>query len=63
MDKIMLKAMLHSGAQRAPLLVLSCQFQSAEVEDVNSTMPSLDVADRLKLCDINHPWQVSCSTI
>ena len=47
--------LLASRNQRIPLLVLSCLFQAS---DEQSSLPSLDVADKLKLIDISNPWQV-----
>ena len=47
--------LLASHNQRIPLLVLSCLFQT---DDQQTSLPSLDVADKLKLIDISNPWQV-----
>ena len=47
--------LLASRNQRIPLLVLSCLFQA---NNEQSSLPSLDVADKLKLIDISNPWQV-----
>ncbi|XP_011404472.1 PREDICTED: F-box only protein 4-like isoform X1 [Amphimedon queenslandica] len=47
--------LLASHNQRIPLLVLSCLFQT---DDQQPSLPSLDVADKLKLIDISNPWQV-----
>ena len=50
--------MLLSSTQRIPVLVLSCVFHRNNIIVEESTLPSLDVADKLKLLDINNPWQV-----
>lgn len=53
-----LRAMLLSSTQRIPVLVLSCVFIRNEATNDDTTVPSLDVADKLKLLDISNPWQV-----
>ena len=64
LDLLMLQAMLHSNvSQTTPLLVLSCQPSSTEADassqsPVSSPVPPVEVAQRLKLSELEHPWQV-----
>ena len=69
LDTTMINAMLRSGSPRNALLVLSF-FVDKKTEDTNTPAEtdaqtpsatndsSLDVADKLKLCNISCPWQV-----
>ena len=61
LDTTMINAMLRSGSPKNALLVLSCHLQR-EGDKPNSGFPandsSLEIADKLKLCDISCPWQV-----
>ena len=68
----MIKAMLCSGSPRNALLILSCSLQKQEDTTAANTDgdkkpsppsndSSLKVADKLELCDISCPWQVSIS--
>ena len=64
LDLLILQAMLHSNvSQTTPLLVLSCQPNSTEADassqsPVSSPVPPVEVAQRLKLSELEHPWQV-----
>ena len=60
---MMISAMLQSGSAKNALLVLSCSMKNKEQGDPNrpataTTDSSLQIADKLKLCDITCPWQV-----
>ena len=49
----MLSAMLRSGSQNSALLVLACQM-----EELSPALSPAQVAERLNLCALTHPWQV-----
>lgn len=55
LDTTMISAMLRSGTPRNALLVLSCSLNN---EGTTPTKSTLEIADKLKLCDISCPWQV-----
>lgn len=63
---MMLKAMLRSCSDdKTALLVLACHMPSntgetptGETPTGETPLPSLDIADKLKLLDTSHPWQV-----
>lgn len=55
-DRYMLDAMLQSGQEHTPVLVVS----TATAEDTAIHHTPVEVADNLELCKLaNHPWQVS----
>jgi len=53
LDLTMLATMLHSGSQSSALLVLACQM-----EEQSPALSPAQVAERLNLCTLTHPWQV-----
>ena len=58
-DVMMLQGMLQSNtSQTTPLLVLSCQQSGEDPHDPPPPLPPVEVATRLRLCDLEHPWQV-----
>ena len=57
LDQLMLQAMLHSNVlQTTPLLVLSCQPNGTN--DSLTWCPPVEVANRLRLRELQQPWQV-----
>lgn len=60
-DGFMLTAMLHSGQQHTPVLVVSATSKTTAAAAVLSPVA---VADQLQLCKLaNHPWQVCCTVV
>ncbi len=71
LDSTIINGMLQSGSPRNALLVLSCyvddantSFTTVTTNDTQRTSSttndsSLEIADKLKLCDISCPWQVN----
>ena len=60
-DMLMLQAMLRSNIlQTTPLLVLSCQPSGTQdgAPSSPSLCPPVEVANTLRLCELQQPWQV-----
>ena len=56
LDQLMLQSVLHANTlQTTPLLVLSCRPATETVGGVSV----IDVSNKLRLCDLHQPWQVS----
>ena len=58
-DIAILRAMLLSSSQQSALLVLVCRLKE---EEPTTVLSPLEVADKLDLCSLSHPWQVCIKT-